>query len=89
MAGTITFLTLKTKQFSTDPVYEKYSFSGKNSRGMADEQQTREIKQASKQASLRAIITEGRGSQIKSLLIREAFKGKLVGLLGDEEVENI
>lgn len=37
-------------------------------------------KQASKQASLRAIITEGRGSQIKSPLIREAFKGKLVGL---------
>lgn len=56
---------------------------------MADEQQTREIKQASKQASLRAIITEGRGSQIKSPLIREAFKGKLVGLLGDEVVENI
>lgn len=47
---------------------------------MVDEQQTREIKQASKQASLRAIITEGRESQIKSPLIREAFKGKLLGL---------
>ena len=31
----------------------------------------------------------GRGSQIKSPLIREAFKGKLVGLLGDEVMENI
>lgn len=56
---------------------------------MADEQQTREIKQASKQASLRAIIIEGRGTQIKSPLIREAFEGKLVGLLGDEVMENI
>lgn len=56
---------------------------------MAYEQQTREIKQASKQASLRAIITEGRGSQIKSPLIREAFKGKLVSLQGNEVMENI
>lgn len=30
-----------------------------------------------------------RGSQIKSRLIRKAFKGKIVGLLGDEVMENI
>jgi len=45
-------------------------------------------KQARKPHSTPLSLRGWRGSQIKSPLIREAFKGKIVGLLGHEVMEN-
>lgn len=56
---------------------------GKNSRGMADEWQTREIKQASSFYADPWSLRGWHRSQITSL-ISETFKGKLVLCWGDE-----